>query len=58
MGKEHEIRKEAAHPKSEIKARDTRKKIIRKETPPVRKSIEKYMDLWKSAMGDSLQLQH
>jgi hypothetical protein len=47
--------------KSETIALATRKKINtinRKQTPSIQSSTHTHMDLWNSAMGDSLQFQH
>jgi hypothetical protein len=60
VGKAHQNQKKTAQPKSETKALATRKKsntINRKQTP-IQSSSETHMDLWNSAMGDSLQFQH
>jgi hypothetical protein len=60
MGKAHQIQKKTAQPKSETNALATRKinTINRKQTPSIQSSTQTHMDLWNSAMGDSLQFQH
>jgi hypothetical protein len=60
MGKEHQIQKKTAQPKSETKELATRKKINtinRKQTSPIQNN-QTHKDLWNSVMGDSLQFQH
>jgi hypothetical protein len=57
MGKAHQNQKKTAQPKRETNALATGKKINtinKKQTPP----IQSHMDLWNSAMGDSLQFKH
>jgi hypothetical protein len=59
MGKAHQNQKNTAQPKSETNAEATKiNTIIRKQTPPVQSSTQTHIDLWNSAMGDSLQFQH
>jgi hypothetical protein len=59
MGKAHQIQKKTAQPKSESNALATWKKIKnRKKTPPIQSSTQTHMDLWNSAMEDSLQFLH
>jgi hypothetical protein len=60
MGKAHHNQKKTAQPKSETNALTTRKMnaVNRKQTPPVQSSSPTHMNLWNSAMGDTLQFQH
>jgi hypothetical protein len=47
--------------KSETNALDTWKKLNtsnRTQTPPMQNSAQPHVDLWNSAMGDSLQFKH
>jgi hypothetical protein len=57
MGKGHQNQKKTAQPKSETNALAIRKinTVNRKQTSRIQNSTEIYMDLWNSAMGDSLQ---
>jgi hypothetical protein len=57
MGKEQQIQKKTARSKSETNELATRKINIinRKQTSPTPNSTQTHMDLWNSAMGDSLQ---
>jgi hypothetical protein len=58
MGKAHQNKKKTAQPEGEINALATRKKINtinRNKTTPTQSSTQTHMDLWNSAMGDSLQ---
>jgi hypothetical protein len=56
MGKAHQIQKKTALPKTEISGLAARKinTINRKQTPPIQSGTQIHMDLWNSAMGDSL----
>jgi hypothetical protein len=60
MGKAHQIQKKTAQPKSEANELATQKINIinRKQTAPTQSSTQTHMDLWNSAMEDSLQFQH
>jgi hypothetical protein len=57
MGKARQNQKKPAKSKSETDALATREKsntINGKQTPPIQSSTETYIDLWNSAMVDSL----
>jgi hypothetical protein len=60
--KAHQNQKKTVQPKSETNAPATRKinitRMNRKQTPPIQSSTQTRMDIWNSAMGDSLQFQH
>jgi hypothetical protein len=60
MVKSHQNQKKTAQPKSEANALAIRKisTVNRKQTPPIGGSTQTHMDLWNSAMGDSLQFQY
>jgi hypothetical protein len=61
MDKAHQNQKKTAQPKSETNALAPWKKINtvnRKQTSPIQSSTQTHMDLWNSAMGDSLHFQH
>jgi hypothetical protein len=54
MGKAHQNQKKTAQ---ELVTRKINT-INRKQTPPIQSSAQTHMDLWNSAMRDSLQFQH
>jgi hypothetical protein len=60
MGTAHQNNKKTAQPISETNALATRRinTINRKQTPSIQSSSQTNMDLWNSALGDSLQFQH
>jgi hypothetical protein len=60
MGKAHQMQRKTAQPKNETNALATWKinVINREQTPPIQSRTQTHMNLWNSAMGDSLQFQH
>jgi hypothetical protein len=61
MGKAHQIQKKTAQPTRTTIEQATWKKINtinRKQTPHVQSITQTHADLWKSAMGASLQFLH
>jgi hypothetical protein len=60
MGKAHQIQKKTTQPESETNELATWKNIsiINRKQTPIQSSAEIHVDLWNSAMGDSLQFQH